>query len=116
MTVFKPERVADQREPDAGIAGGALDHRAARLKLPRVERVADDEQRGAVLDRLARIHELGLAEDHAAGLFGRALELDQRGVADRLDDAVAVGHLTALWSYAGSMRQTNERDGLPQDS
>ena len=29
---LQPKRVADQREADAGIAGGALDHRAARLK------------------------------------------------------------------------------------
>ena len=40
---------------------------------------------GAVLDRLAGIHELGLAENLAAGLLRRALEPDQRRVADRID-------------------------------
>ena len=47
--------------------------------------VADDEQRRAVLHRLAGVHELGLAEDLAAGLFRRALQPDQRRVADRVD-------------------------------
>ena len=89
---LQTQGVADQRQTDAGIAGGALDHRAARLEPARIERIADDEQRGAVLDRLAGIHELGLAEDGAAGLLRGALELDQRGIADRLDNAVAVGH------------------------
>jgi hypothetical protein len=85
-------RIADERETDAGVAGRALDHRAARLQAPRIQRITNDEERRAVLHRLAGIHELGLAEDRAAGLLGRALELDQRGVADRLDDAVADGH------------------------
>ena len=89
---LQPKRVADEGKPDAGIAGRAFHHRAARLKAPRVERVADDEERGAVLHRLAWVHELGLAEDQAARLFRGALELDQRGVADRLDDAVTVMH------------------------
>ena len=35
--------------------------------------VLDDEQGGAVLDRLAGIHELGLAQDRAAGQFRGAL-------------------------------------------
>ncbi len=86
---LQAERVADQRQANAGIAGGALDHGAAGLKLSRGKRIADDEKRGAVLYRLSRVHELGLAEDRAAGLFGRAFELDQRRIADRLGDAVA---------------------------
>ena len=47
---------------------------------------------GPVLHRLAGIHELGLAQNGAAGLLGDALELDQRRVADGFDDAVADLH------------------------
>ena len=55
--------------------------------------VLDDEQGGAVLDRLAGIEEFRLAENFAAGLFGGALEPDQRRVADRRDDVfLDAGH------------------------
>ena len=47
--------------------------------------IADDEEPRAVLHRLAGIHELGLAEDLAARLLGRALQPDQRRIADRVD-------------------------------
>src|SRR6185312_16118855 len=75
-----------QRKPDAGVAGRALDNSATRAKLSLGDGVADDEERGPVLDRLARIEELGLAENLAGGRFGRVAEADQRGVADRRDD------------------------------
>src|ERR1700756_2080427 len=46
-----------------------------------------------------RVHELGLAQNGAAGRLGDAPELDQRRVADGFDDAVvdlhAVGRLLA---------------------
>ena len=85
-------RIADQRKPDAGVAGGAFDDHAAGLQLALFHRVLDDEQGGAILDRLAGIHELGLAENGAAGRRGHALELDQRRVADRLDNSVTELH------------------------
>jgi len=47
---------------------------------------------GAILHRAARIHELGLAENDAAGRLGSALELDQRGMADGFNNAVADLH------------------------
>ena len=86
------ERVGDERKADAGVAGGSLDDHPAGPERPALDRVLDDEQRGAILDRLARIHELGLAENGASGALGRMLELDQRRVADRLDDIVANLH------------------------
>ena len=91
------ERVADQREPDPGVAGGSLDDHAAGAQLALAHRVLDDEQPGAILDRLARVHELGLAENLAARLLGRALEFDQRGIADGRNDAVTNLH----WASAG---------------
>ena len=47
---------------------------------------------GPVLHRAAGIHELGLAEDGAAGRGRGAFELDQRRIADGFDDAVADLH------------------------
>ncbi|MGY3117745.1 hypothetical protein ACVWXQ_001682 [Bradyrhizobium sp. S3.14.4] len=49
-----------------------------------------------VLHRLARIHELGLAQNGAAGQFGGALELDERGVADGFDNVIFDGHVRQL--------------------
>ncbi len=88
----KSHRIADQGEPDPGVAGRALDDDAARLELALLDRVQDDEQSGAILDRLAGIHELGFAENVAARRRRDAFELDQRRVADRLDDSVAELH------------------------
>ena len=79
-------RLGDDRQPDAGVAGRPLDDDAAGLQKPALLGVADDEQRRAVLHRLAGIEELSLAEDGASGFLGRAFELDQRRVADRIDD------------------------------
>jgi hypothetical protein len=87
-----PERVGDDRKPDAGIARRSLDDDAAGPERAALDRVHDDEQRGAILDRLARVHELGLAQNGAPGELGRMLELDQRRLADRLDDTVADLH------------------------
>ena len=73
------------------LPGGALDDHAAGLQQALRLRVADDEQAGAVLHRLAGIHEFGLAEDFAAGLFRSALQPDQRRVADRVDHRTVHG-------------------------
>ena len=54
--------------------------------------VEDDEQRCAILDRPAGVHELGLAEDRAAGQLRRLAQLDERCVAHRLNEAVAHVH------------------------
>ena len=85
-------RVGDQRQADAGVAGGALDHEPAGLELAALFGLQDHLAARPVLHRAAGIHELGLAEDGAAGRGRRPLELDQRRVADGLDDAVADLH------------------------
>ena len=94
MTIDSPEaeRVADERKADAGIARGSLDDGAARLQGPPLDRILDDEQGGAVLDRLAGVHELGLAEDGAARLLGRALQPNQGRAADRIDETLSNWH------------------------
>src|SRR4029077_15308529 len=96
----KAHGVADQRQPDAGIAGGAFDDYAAGPQLALLHRVLDDEQRGAVLDRLAWVHEFGLAQNSTAGGRRDALELDQRRVADRLDNPVTNLHFRHFRSCA----------------
>ena len=85
-------RVGDQREPDAGVAGGGLHHQAAGLELAALLRLQDHVQAGAVLHRLAGVHELGLAQDGAAGLLGGAPELDEGRVADCSNHAVGDSH------------------------
>ncbi len=82
------QRVADERKPDAGVAGGALDDRAARAQEAAALGVAHDPQRRPVLDRLAGVEELGLAEDRAAGLLRGPSQQDQRRVADQVDEAL----------------------------
>ena len=104
-------RIGDQREADAGVAGGRLDHEPAGLELAALLGLQDHLAAGAVLHRLPGIHELGLAEDGAAGRLRGPLELDQRRVADGLDDAVAdlharfpVGDVTTLVDAPGATR------------
>src|SRR5690606_5455336 len=53
----KPHRRADESEPDAGVARRSLDDDSAGTKLARRDRMANDRKRGAILHRLARIHE-----------------------------------------------------------
>ena len=74
-------------EADAGVAGGALDNRAARSQPAARHRLGDDAERGAVFDRGAGVHELGFAEDGAAGFLGGAAKLDERRAADGGGDA-----------------------------
>ena len=85
-------RIGDERKADAGIAGGCLDDQAAGAQLAALFRLQDHLPAGAVLHRAARVHELGLAEDGAAGRLRGALQLDERRMADGFDNAVADLH------------------------
>ncbi len=86
------QRACNHRDADSGIACGALDNGAAWAKRAAPNRVVDDRERCAVLDRTAGIHELGLAEYCATcGLRGGA-KLDERRAADRPDDIMAELH------------------------
>src|SRR5438874_7550512 len=96
-------RVAHMRQPDAGVAGRALDDRASRGELSAALGLQHDRARRPVLDRAAGIHELGLAEDVAAGLFTHAPEPDERGVADRADEAAhGAAGVAARDAHAGT--------------
>ena len=72
--------IAEVREADAGVAGRALDQRAAGLEQPPALEVLEDAAGGAVLHRAAGVQELGLAEDLAAGLVAEACARRMSGV------------------------------------
>src|SRR5262249_5748524 len=61
-----------------------------------------DGARGAVLDRAAGVHELGLAEDLAAGVLAHTPQAQERRVADRADEARDAAHATAPSAAASS--------------
>ena len=71
-------------------------HEPAGLEVAALLGLEDHPFAGAVLDRLAGIHELGLAENGAAGQLGSALQLDKGRVADRFDDVFVEGHVLKL--------------------
>ena len=66
-------RIGDQRQADAGIAGGRLHHESAGAQLAALLRLQDHLPAGAILHRTARVHEFGLAENGASGRLGGAL-------------------------------------------
>src|SRR5690606_28532672 len=73
-------------EADAGIARRAFDDETAGLDDLATLGVEHDVLRRAVLHGSARVQEFGLAEDRAAGELRRLAQLDQRRVADRVDE------------------------------
>ena len=85
-------RIGDERQADAGVAGGRLDDQAAGAQFAALFRLQDHLPAGAILHRAAGVHEFGLAEDRASGRLGGALQLDERRMADGFDDAVADLH------------------------
>jgi hypothetical protein len=73
-------------QADAGVARRALDDSPARPQPPAGARLLDDPKRGAVLDRLSGVQELGLAIDVAAGRLRRRPQAKQRCGADQGED------------------------------
>ena len=80
--------------PDAGVAAGRLDDRAAGLQATVGLGALDHLQGGAVLRREARVVELELGEQVAVEVAGRPVEPHHRGVADERDEVV--GHVHRL--------------------
>ncbi|MCY1536772.1 hypothetical protein D9M68_722420 [compost metagenome] len=94
-------RRAQVGQADAGIACRAFDHGAAGLQQAAALGVADDVERGAVLDRAARVQEFGLAVDIAAGLGAQPRQPDQRGVANGAGESVPDFHDALLPGRGG---------------
>src|SRR6202043_3104632 len=69
---------------------------------------------GAVLHRLARIHELGLAENGAAGRFGSVLQLDERRISDGFDDVVVDSHVREIFARSVAKTGYDPRAQLPK--
>ena len=85
------ERVAlelrDHRERDAGVAARRLEQRAPGLELAGGLGRLDHRHRDAVLDRAGRVCALELRVDLDARLRCEARELDERRVADQVEQA-----------------------------
>ncbi len=73
------------REPDAGVAGGRLDDRAAGLQLPLALGRLDHREPDPVLHRAARIQVLELGEDPCAARWRQLLEPHDRRRADQVE-------------------------------
>ena len=81
---------ADHRERDAGVARGRLEDRLAGRDQAVLLGALDQRARDAVLDRAGRVVALELGVDAHAGLGAEATQLDERRVADRLDDVAVL--------------------------
>src|SRR5258708_7926432 len=86
-------RACHHCQPNAGVAGGRLNHESAGPEIATLLGLEDHPLAGAVLNRLTGIHEFSLAENGAAGQLRSVLQLDERRVADRVDDVVVNGHV-----------------------
>jgi hypothetical protein len=73
------------REPDAGVARGRLDDRAARLELSLALGLLDHREADPVLDRAARVEELELGEDPRMARRREPFEPDDRRAADEVE-------------------------------
>ncbi len=101
---------ADQGQTDASIARCAFHDDPAGLQRARGLGLLHDGQGGAVLDGLAGVQELSLAQNLAAGGVRQAVQADERRVADEVDDAgdgqgVSLGLVLGRGRRWGNARQ-----------
>ena len=81
------QRPSHYREPDAGVAGGALHDETARLQGAAGLRIPDDAERRTILHGAAGVHELRLAQNLATRRRAGAVQADQGRVPDGVDHA-----------------------------
>src|SRR6185437_8187408 len=84
--------VANMREANPRVAGGALDHGSAGLERAAAFGVQYDPLGRPIFDRTAGIHEFRLAEDFAAGLIAEPAQANQGSGADRAGKPVTDPH------------------------
>jgi len=82
-----PLLLQHHRQPDAGVARGRLDDRAAGLQDAAAFGVFDHRQRDAVLDRAAWVGAFG-PDPHLAAGAEQPVDADVRRVADGGEDVV----------------------------
>ena len=86
---------ADQGQADPGVPGRRLDEHLAGLAGMQdavLLGLLDERQRDAVLDRTAGVPALELDEDAGRRVRAQLADLDERRVADQVEDAVVRGH------------------------
>src|SRR5690606_14597531 len=86
---------ADEREPDAGVAGRRLDDRPARLELARALRRVDERDREPVLDARPGVVELELRV-HGRGPVVDPVVAHERRAAEGLLDVVVARYAFTL--------------------
>ena len=79
------------RQRDAGVAAGRLDQGVAQLDLATLFRLDNHRERRTILDRAGRIVAFELGQQHIGGRSRKALQLDDRGVADGIFDGFVHG-------------------------
>ncbi len=82
----------DQGQADAGVAGGGLDDRPARLQFTRRFGRIDHLHRDAVLGASAGIEVFDLRRYEPRSGFHHRVELDEGGVSDEVDDGIRNAH------------------------
>jgi hypothetical protein len=82
-------------QTNAGVAGRALNDSAARRQLAAALGGGDDGAGRTIFHGAARIHELGFAQDLAAGFLTHGPEPDQGRIADRAGKSVGDTHTRA---------------------
>ena len=92
---------ADHRQRDAGVARGRLEDRLAGADRALLLGVLDQRARDAVLDRARRVERLHLRPQADARLGREALELDERRVADRLDNVAVAAPAGTVPQFLG---------------
>ena len=103
--------LGDEREAHAGVAGGRLHDGAAGLQLALGLRGVDDPPRDAVLRRAARVEVLELHQHRGIRHpLGDPVELDERGVADEIDDGLCVLHAVFIPRVSASWAPDAVRD------
>ncbi len=88
--------LGDEREADTGVAGGGLDDRSAGLEQSGGFGGVDHLDRDAVLGASTGVEVLDLGGHRRRSCGGDGRELDQRGVADELNDVFSDSHLAIL--------------------
>ena len=77
---FKAHRCANQRKADARVASCAFYDCATGFKQAFFDSILDDVQSCAVFDRLAGVHELGLAQNGTSCHLAGFAQLDKRRI------------------------------------
>src|SRR5690606_14468952 len=97
--------LGDQRQAQAGVAGGALDQDGARLEVTAALGRLDHRKTDAVLDRATWVEVLKL-EVELARSGVQAARLDDGSAADEFEHGSVQGHSRIRFRYAASRSGT----------